>query len=59
MRRLYDVAAGEGEQLAGEPGGPLGGGLDMAGIGADVPLPLTCAGSFFGFLAGECRRSWR
>ena len=50
--RLDDVAAGEGEQLAGEPGGPLGGRLDLRQIGADV-LPLDLGRVLACFLAGE------
>ena len=52
--RLYDVAAGEGEQSAGEPGGPLGSGLDVQEIVADG-LPLHLRGVVLGFLAGERR----
>ena len=50
--RLDDVAAGEGEQLASEPGGPLGGDLDLHQIGADG-LPLDLRGVFACFLTGE------
>ena len=50
--RLDNVAAGEGEQLASEPGGPLGGDLDLHQIGADG-LPLDLRGVFACFLTGE------